>query len=550
VSGVTGSTGTEVAPGHWPESWGPVRTPTLATGGMVSSSSPAVSALGVRVLAAGGNAVDAALAMTAMSWLALPGQCGIGGDAFAVVREPDGRVWTVGGSGFGPDGASAEDYVERGWTSLPMTGAAAVATPGALGALHTMHERGGTRSLTELWAPVAATARAGLPCTAKNRADIAEHAGALAADEGLRRWLLPGGRLPSVGDRLPTDELAASIELLAEEPLALYRGELAERALARLRADGASFSGEEWVLAADVPAEPAITGSYRGHVVHQTPPPSPGWMLLQQAALLDGQLADGCTTGADAVHLLALAARRAFRDRYERCGSDTDVWRSLLEPGAVAAARAELTRTPAAVGGLGTAGDTTSCLAVDADGRAVSAISSLAFTFGARISVPGTGIALNNRLGRGAYLLPGHPNALAPRRKPLHTLNAWIATDEAGRLRHLGNIPGGDGQVQWNMQQLVHLVDGGLDPQMAVSAPRSTVHPGSDADALGAPETLQCESRLGPEVLADLADRGHDVRDVGPWGGGGSGLVISVDQDRGVLAGAADPRQDGVALGV
>jgi gamma-glutamyltranspeptidase/glutathione hydrolase len=180
----------------------------------------------------------------------------------------------------------------------------------------------------------------------------------------------------------------------------------------------------------------------------------------------------------------------------------------------------------------------------------VSAISSLAFTFGARISVPGTGVALNNRLGRGAYLLPGHPNALAPRRKPLHTLNAWLATDGHGRLRHVGNTPGGDGQVQWNMQLISHLADGGLDPAAAVSAPRTTVHPGSDADALGSPETLQVESRLGPDVMAALTERGHAVRDVGDWGAGGSALVISVDEERGVLAGAADPRQDGVALGV
>ena len=100
------------------------------------------------------------------------------------------------------------------------------------------------------------------------------------------------------------------------------------------------------------------------------------------------------------------------------------------------------------------------------------------------------------------------------------------------------------------MQLLSHLVDGGLDPQEAVSAPRTSVHPGSDADALGTPETLQCESRLGADVLAELAARGHDVRDVGDWGGGGSALVISVDAERGVLAGAADPRMDGVALGV
>ena len=536
--------------GAWPRSWGPVRTPTLATGGMVSSSSPAVSQLGARVLADGGTAVDAVLAMTALCWLVLPGQCGIGGDLFAVVREPSGRVWTVNGSGYGPDGASAEGYLDRGLATLPLEGALAVATPGALGAIATLHARGATRDLAQLWAPAVAAAREGVPCTAKNRRDITEHAPALARDPGLARWLLPSGRVPEVGERLVAEELAGSIETLARRPLDLYRGELAQRAVEVLRAGGAQFSGDEWFLGGEAPAEDAISVPYGDVTIHQTPPPSPGWMVLQQAGLLDGLLAQAPTSSADAVHLLALAARRTFRDRYERCGSDTDAWSFLLTEESLARARAELGAPAAVVAPGGVGGDTTSCLAVDAEGRAVSAICSLAFTFGARISVPGTGIALNNRLGRGVYLLPGHPNALAPRRKPLHTLNAWLATDPAGRLRYVGNTPGGDGQVQWNMQVISHLVDGGLDPMAAVSAPRTTVLPGSDADAIGTPETLQCESRLGAEVLADLERRGHAVRTVGEWGGGGSALVIAVDADRGVLAGAADPRMDGVALGV
>jgi gamma-glutamyltranspeptidase/glutathione hydrolase len=517
---------------------------------MVSSSSPAVSRAGAAVLRDGGTAIDAVLAMTAMSWLALPGQCGIGGDAFAVVREPDGRVWTVSGSGYGPDGASAEAFLDRGLSAIPSSGPLAVATPGALGALSTLHALGATRELAELWAPAAAAARTGMPCTAKNHRDIAEFAEVLRGDDGLAGWLLPGDRVPDIGQRLVNEDLADSIERLARRPLSLYRGELGQRAVELLCAGGAAFSGEEWALGGEVPAEDAISATYGPLTVHQTPPPSPGWMVLQQAGLLDGLLDGLPTSSAESVHLLALAARRAFSDRYERCGSDNDAWALLLSEEQLARARAEIGREPAVVAPGGFAGDTTSCLAVDGDGRAVSAISSLAFTFGARISIPGTGIALNNRLSRGTYLLPGHPNALAPRRKPLHTLNAWLATDADGALRHLGNTPGGDGQVQWNMQLIAHLVDGGLDPMQAVSAPRTTVHPGSDADALGAPETLQCENRLGADVLAALEERGHAVRDMGPWGAGGSALVITVDHERGVLAGAADPRMDGVALDV
>ncbi|MGH8961361.1 MAG: gamma-glutamyltransferase, partial [Jatrophihabitantaceae bacterium] len=233
------------------------------------------------------------------------------------------------------------------------------------------------------------------------------------------------------------------------------------------------------------------------------------------------------------------------------CGSDTAAWAALLDPAAIDAARARLSARPRglATAGLQLDGDTTSMLAVDADGRAVSFIHSLAFTFGARITVPGTGIVLNNRLGRGAYLIDGHPNEVRPRRRPLHTLNAWIVTDRDGRLAHVGNTPGGDGQVQWNLQLLSHLIDHDLDPQDAVSAPRFTVSPGSDADTLGAPDELVCESRLGEATIAGLRERGHRVREIGAWQAGGSALAVSADHERGCLVGGVDPRQDGVVLG-
>lgn len=519
------------------------RPPTLSAAGMVSSSHPAASLAGARVLADGGNAVDATLAMAAMTWLTLPGQCGIGGDAFAVVREPDGRVWTVNGSGFGPDGGTADFYRAQGMSSIPMDGPLAVSVPGAPAALAALHAHGATRELTELWAPAAGTAERGLPCSARTAGDAIE-----ALHDGDPGLLSVYGRA-RVGSLLAQPDLAATIRRLAEDPSWFYTGEFAERAVAALQAGGAPFSGDEWAAAAALSPQGALTGRYAGAVVHQTPLPTPGWMVLQQAALCDAAVGFSGWLSAPAIDRMARAARLAFADRFALCGSDNDGSGYVLDRDRIDAQRRDLDerseqRTPINVG----AGDTTSTVAVDAQGRAVSFIHSLAFTFGAKFTVPGTGVVLNNRLGRGAYLIDGHPNEVAPRRKPLHTLNAWVVTDDAGELLHVGNTPGGDGQVQWNMQLLSHLLDHGLDPAEAVAAPRFTVFPGSDADVIGAPDELRVEETLPEPVRRELAEH-HQIVVQPALGGGGSAQVISRDE-RGILSGAADPRQEGIALGV
>ncbi|MDY6995421.1 MAG: gamma-glutamyltransferase [Actinomycetota bacterium] len=526
------------------------RPPAMSAGGMVSSSHPAASLAGAQVLADGGNAVDATLAMAAMTWLALPGQCGIGGDAFAVVREPDGSVWTVNGSGCGPDGGTADFYTERGLAAIPLDGALGVAVPGAPAALAALHRGGASRSLQRLWEPAARVADTGMVCSAHTAGDVAAALDALRADPDLRAVYAPDGRPVPAGTRLGQPALAATIRALARDPGDFYTGEFAERAVAALQAGGAPFTGAEWAAAAQVAPQPAVSGRYAGAVLHQTPLPTPGWMVLQQAALCDGVAGMRGWLSAEAIDRMARSARLAFADRLALCGSDNDGARYVLAPDRLDAQRRDLDSRceqsdPIAVG----AGDTTSTVAVDAQGRAVSFIHSLAFTFGAKFTVPGTGVVLNNRLGRGAYLIPGHPNEVAPRRKPLHTLNAWIVTDEAGGLLHVGNTPGGDGQVQWNMQLLSHLLDHGLDPAAAVAAPRFTVFPGSDADVLGSGAELRVEQSLPSGTRSRLEALGHHVVGQPPLGAGGSAQVISLDE-RGVLSGAADPRQEGVALGV
>jgi gamma-glutamyltranspeptidase/glutathione hydrolase len=517
---------------------------------MVSSSHPAASLAGARVLADGGNAIDATLAMAAMTWLVLPGQCGIGGDAFAVVREPDGRVWTVNGSGFGPDGGTADFYRAQELSTIPPDGPLAVAVPGAPAALAALHTHGASRSLEELWEPAARAAHRGLACSARTAGDVGLALGAVQADPGLGAVFIRGGGPPQPGTVLPQPELAASIRTLARDPRGFYAGEFAERAVAALRSGGAPFSGEEWAATAAVIPEPSLTGRYAGAVVHQTPLPTPGWMVLHQAALCDAVVGFSGWLSAPAVDRMARAARLAFVDRFELCGSQNDGARYVMEPGRLDAQRRDLadgSEQPSLIDVR--AGDTTSTVAVDSEGRAVSFIHSLAFTFGAKFTVPGTGVVLNNRLSRGAYLIPDHPNEVAPRRKPLHTLNAWIVTDQAGALLHVGNTPGGDGQVQWNMQLLSHLLDHGLDPGEAVAAPRFTVFPGSDADVLGADTELRVEETLPTSVRDELTAAGHHVVVQPAFGAGGSAQVISRDE-RGILSGAADPRQEGIALGV
>ena len=312
-------------------------TSLLARERMVVSSHPAVSAVGDRVLATGGNAVDATLAMAAMGWIVLPGQCGIGGDAFAVVQEPDGRVWTVGGSGFGPDGADTAFLSGAGLDAVPVHGALSVAVPGALGALAELHERDGTRALAELWRPAIEAAERGVACSAKTANDVRTKQGLLRDDVWLAEAFLPGGKVPAPGQALRFPELARSMSMLAKDPMQFYRGEFAERALASLTEAGAPFSGAEWELASRPECGPSQRSHYGGLTVHQTPLPTPGWLALQQLALCDGVLAELPFLGAEAVHRMASAARRSFQDRWERGGSDNDAWRDFLEPAAVAA---------------------------------------------------------------------------------------------------------------------------------------------------------------------------------------------------------------------
>ena len=532
--------------------------------GMIATAKATASGVALAVLARGGNAVDATVAAALSLNVTYPLMCGLGGDVFALIYEAaTGKVYGVNASGIAPHNATPEYFQERGMAEMPSHGMLAVAVPGAVRAYFDILERWGTMSFAELAQPALRYARNGFVVTPQIAAHFAAHRAELARYPSSARVFLPGGEPPRVGEVLRQPELAASLQLLAEQgPDALYQGSLGERILEYANANGGIWQGDEWATQRTDIYEPAPSVSYgERYQVYQTAPPSQGLILLEELNLVEGfeltryegtpeepPQADAAST-----HALIEAKKLAFADRNRHVGDPRMVdfpWQSLLSKEFAARRRQEIDPGRAAgwVDGAEMAGDTTSHVCVDATGNMVSFIHSLSNAFGCCEVAGDTGILLNNRAGRGFVLQPGHPNCIAPGKRTMHTLNTYLVTRE-GRAYAVGNTPGGDGQPQWNLQAITNLLDLDMSVAQALAAPRWTSQPGTDPVGLGRPVELVVESRMAEAVRQRLADLGHRLRVVGPWAGGGDAMLIRVGPGR-VLEGASDPRGEGVAVGL
>jgi gamma-glutamyltranspeptidase/glutathione hydrolase len=518
---------------------------------MAATGHPLATEAALEILGAGGNAVDAALAAAAVTWVVLPMMCGPGGDAFALVFDPrDGEVIGAGAGGAAPLAATPEWFAERGHRLIPLSGPLSVGVPGAVAVMEELATRYGRLGFAEHFAAALRHADRGFPVSASLAGLFGAHLGRLAADPESSR--IYGG--VREGRLLVQEDLARSIEAIAlEGSRVLYEGRLAEAFAASVTAGGGLLTAAD--LAAnrvDVYTAPSI--DYRGTRIHETAPPSQGVIVLEELKILEGfEVAELSADGAEAIHLQVEAKKLAVEDRLSAAGDPRFVDFDLrpLISAEHAASRARLidrehARVPAAVSAAD--GDTTYLCVVDRDGLSVSFVHSLSSAFGAGFTVPGTGVFLNNRVGRGFSLQPGHPNRLAPGKRTMSTLNCYLATRD-GRAAIVGGTPGGDGQVQWNLQVLSQMLDHGADPQAAVSAPRWTHGPTTDPWTLDSEETLTVEDRVAASTIAGLARRGHPVKAIGPWQAGGSAQVIAIDGDDGVLRGGSDPRGDGLALG-
>jgi gamma-glutamyltranspeptidase/glutathione hydrolase len=525
--------------------------------GMVASAHPAAAAIGMQIMQRGGNAFDAAIAVAAAEGVVLPMKCGLGGDAFVLAHcARRGETLGINASGVVGSGASQDYYASRGHKKMPLEGVHSVSVPGAVSLYEALWKRYGTLPWEDLWQPAIDLATRGVAITDYVHHRIAERADALGRYPYSAAMYLPGGRPPATGDRWSAPDLARTLTLVAKGGAeAFYRGEIAERLLRFLKDEGALFTAEDFAGQQAVMYAPIAT-EYRGCTVYETAPPSQGFLVLEQLNILEGyDLSKLAAFSAERIHLLVEAKKLAFADRNRYAGDPAHVrWplETLITKAHAAARRKEIDPRkagwPQAARLAEHGGDTSYFCVADGDGNAVSFIHSLSNSFGSAVVAGDTGITLNNRAGRGFSLDPAHPNVIAPGRRTMHTLNAYMAFRD-GAPWLIGGTPGGDQQVQWNVQVITGLVDNGLGLQEAVDAPRWYSFPGTDPANLEREPVLRIDQRIPESVRETLAGYGHRVEGLAPWAGGGAVQLIEFDHARGVLRGASDSRPGGMALG-
>lgn len=524
------------------------RPVALGTDGMVAAAHPLATLAGVDVLKAGGTAADAAVAVNAVLGVTQPYCCGVGGDLFCLYYEAaTRRVHFLAGAGRAGARASLEEVRRRGWAGLPTLGPATVSVPGCVRAWGMLLERFGTRPLGELLAPAIRCAERGAPATSLVSQVIAEFAGT-NPDPEWHRVFVPGGRAPALGDRLVQGDLARTLRALAAEgPDLFYTGRIGRAIAERMEAEG-FLTIDDLTAHRGTWGEPLST-TYRGWTIHQTPPPTQGLAALLAYNLLeDVPLARHRVHSVAHLHRLIEMVKLAYADR-DRWIGDPEHARlpvaGLLDKAYARRRAAAFDPHKARAYAPGDPeGDTTGFVVADAAGNLISVIQSLFNAFGSGVVVPGTGVVLHNR-GRHFSMDPGHPSALAPGKRPFHTLIASIVTRDERPALGFATM-GGNGQAMFHVQVVTNVLDYGMDIQEAIERPRFLIGaflPGEPAD------TIHVERRVPRAVLAALGRKGHLVKaapDFFQKVGHAQGIALRDD----TWMGGADPRGDGVALGL
>ncbi len=522
------------------------RSTVWARHGMVSTSQPLAAMAGLRMLMEGGNAADAAVTVAAMLNVVEPMSTGIGGDCFALVYEAEsGQVTALNGSGRAPAAFTLAEAQRLGLETIPLTGPLPVTVPGAASGWAALVESYGRRSLADCLAPAIATAESGFPVSERISGGWRRATEKLSRDPEAKRVYLPA---PHVGEIHRQPDLARTFRQVAEGGArAFYEGPLAGAIAACIQAQGGYLTTDDLSTHTATWEEPIRT-TYRDVEMLEHPPNGQGLAALVALNIVEGvDLADMDYFDPERWHVMIEAMRMGMADaaRYVADPSMVDVPVEGLLSKTYAAKRRTLIQLGRAAEivapGQPEHRETVYLTVVDGEGNAVSFINSLFYGFGSGLVVPGTGICLQNR-GACFRLEPGHPNVLEGGKRPYHTIIPAMALRD-GRLWLTFGVMGGFMQPQGHLQVLVNLVDEGLSPQQALDAPRFRV------DERGGIQ-VAIEDGVPVSTREALATMGHDVRtEPAFFGGFGSGDVVAVDAATGALAGAADPRKDGCAVG-
>ncbi|SET92354.1 gamma-glutamyltransferase [Paenibacillus sp. NFR01] len=521
------------------------RGPAIGTQTMIVSPHHLASAAGARILERGGNAFDAAVAVSAALGVVYPHMTGLGGDAFWLTwRAGEGRVRVYNGSGRSGYAVNRDCYA--GEAAIPRRGVrSAITVPGMADSWSAVQREYGRLSLAEALEPAIGYASGGFPLSPDQHAGSV-FAGAALTPEAAAVYL-PGGAAPAPGVRFKQPQLAKTLQLLAAGGRdAFYKGEIAEEICRYLQTAGGYLIRDDFADHQGFWTEPVMT-EYRGHSIYQAPPNSQGFTALMTMNILEHFDFTGIGHGSfEYYHLLAEALKLSFRDR-DRVLTDPDFadipLAGLLDKAYAAQLAASITPQAAALSSEPAGRDTAYAAVVDAEGNAVSFIQSLYFEFGSGALAGETGILLQNR-GSFFSLDPGHVNTLEPRKRPFHTLMPAMVCRE-GKPAYLYGTQGGEGQPQTQTLLLTRMLHYGMNPQEAVAAPRFVW-----GRTWGDPtQELKVERRVPAEVRAQLAAAGHLVREAAAYDGiMGHAHAIAIDA-HGFRSGGTDPRCDGAAIG-
>ncbi|MBI5690010.1 MAG: gamma-glutamyltransferase [Verrucomicrobia bacterium] len=538
------------------------RSEVIAQHGMVCTSQPLATQVGLDVLKQGGTAVDAAIAANAAIGLMEPTGNGIGGDLFAIVYEAKTkRLHGLNASGRSPLGLSRDallaELAKLKRTTIPPRGFLPVSVPGTVDGWFMLHRKFGRLPMNRLLAPTIRYARDGFPVSELIAYYWERSVPILGKEPGaFLATYAPGGRAPAKGEIFRNPDLARTLSLIAEGGRdAFYRGEIAQRIDAFFTAQGG------WLRKVDLERHTStwvdpLSVNYRGYDVYELPPNGQGIAALQMLNILEGfDLRAMGFNSPDALHLMIEAKKLAFEDRakfYADPEFSKIPLRGLLSKEYAAQRRALISRDRAAktydAGNPALQeGDTIYLTTADADGNMVSLIQSNYRGMGSGVVVPGLGFGFQNR-GEMFTLVPGHANDYAPGKRPFHTIiPAFIMKDGAPWLSF--GLMGGAMQPQGHVQIVVNLIDFGMNVQEAGDAARWQ-HEGStdyDTPKMTTGGFVYLENGVPWETKAELRRRGHDLRtDLGGFGGY---QAIQWDAKNKVFLGASESRKDGQAAG-